>query len=303
MTATPRASAIARGRATHRIALLVRTALATFLLLVAGCPLVDFDGLSGSDPATLDGGEDTSIAADASVVPLDGEATSPYAQSVLEDRPAAYYRFEEATDVGAARDSSGNGHDAKFVGGVTLGAAGALANEVSRAVRFDGKSGFVRIGDLFHFRLRAPMSVEVWAKPDLVDGEYRGVISNEPLRSEEQREGYVIFLNAPRGMGFERFSGGARAGAVAPSPPLDVYSHIVVTYDGTKARGYVNAIEVLSFDSVLNMVAAPDAVMTIGARVSGAGGVFAGSLDEVAIYEGALTPARIAVHYQLGSGR
>jgi len=82
-----------------------------------------------------------------------------------------------------------------------------------------------------------------------------------------------------------------------------VYSHVVVTYDGATVRGYVNGIEVIRFDSVANLVAASDSVMAIGARVGGTFDFFAGSLDEVAIYDHALTPGRITVHYAVGSGR
>lgn len=286
----------------------MRAALAIFLLAGAGCSLIySLDGFSGSGPVA-DAGQDGPLASpdagdaapDARDAAVDAGA-SLYAQAVLADTPAAYYRFEETT-LGPALDSSGNGHNATYVGGVVLGATGALAKETSHAVRLDGTTAFVRVGDLFHFEPRKPMSLETWAKPDLVDNEYRGIITNEPDRAPNRREGYLLWNHATDGLGFERFRDGGVTGGTSPALPVGTYSHLVVTYDGTTVRGYVNAQELSRFDSLLDLTAPPDSVMAIGARVSGLSELFAGSLDEVAIYDHVLTPGRIAIHYQLGAG-
>ena len=73
---------------------------------------------------------------DAALPPL-----SAYAQAVLADDPVAYWRFDETSGVNA-RDFSGHGHDATYIGGVHLGAGGAIAGDSDTAATFDGATGY-----------------------------------------------------------------------------------------------------------------------------------------------------------------
>ncbi len=188
------------------------------------------------------------------------------------------------------------------MGGVTLGAPGALVTETSRASHLDGTTGYVQVGDLFPFTGRAPMTLEAWVKSDVFDNQYRGLITNEPDRPETQRDGYLLWVNGPDGLGFERFKDGGRDGMHRTTLQIGTYGRVVVTYDGATARVYVDAKEVVSFNSQISLAAPADSQMVLGARVGGTGDLFHGTLDEVAIYDYSLAPARIAVHYQVGAG-
>ena len=64
-------------------------------------------------------------------------APSGYAAQVLQDSPLAYWRLGEASGSAALLDGSGNAHHSTYVGGVTLGGPGALADANSSAT-FDG---------------------------------------------------------------------------------------------------------------------------------------------------------------------
>ncbi|MCP3918180.1 MAG: LamG domain-containing protein [bacterium] len=79
----------------------------------------------------------------------------------------AHYRLDETSGTVCA-DSSGNGNDGTYVGGVTLGAAGADPGTMT-SVEFDGVSGRVEIpGSPMLDALRSDFSVSAWVNVNQV---------------------------------------------------------------------------------------------------------------------------------------
>jgi hypothetical protein len=75
---------------------------------------------------------------------------------------------------------------------------------------------------------------------------------------------------------------------------------VVATYDGTDVVLFVGGQEVTRHAQSTDLNPAPGAILAIGARGSGTEPNFAGSLDEIAVYDHALSAARVAVHHALG---
>lgn len=86
----------------------------------------------------------------------------PYFDEIMANAPLGYWRLGEPVGGAIAVDSSGNGRNGTYQGGVTLGALGALGALLSdpgnTAALLDGTTGTVRIGG------RAAFSVEGWCK-------------------------------------------------------------------------------------------------------------------------------------------
>ncbi|HZO16152.1 MAG TPA: LamG domain-containing protein, partial [Polyangiaceae bacterium] len=81
----------------------------------------------------------------------------------------------------------------------------------------------------------------------------------------------------------------------ASAPPLGAYTHVVGTYDGTVMRLFVNAASAGTLTDP--RAAAPkDVPFFVGIRSLYAGG-FKGDIDEVAVYDKALSPQRVQAHY------
>src|SRR5215469_15882953 len=90
-------------------------------------------------------------------------AASPsnYEAAVLSDHPAAYYRLGETSGTTAV-DSSGNGHNGAYSGGVTFGQPGPLFIDPVSSVAFDGSTGHVNSG----FIPASPgATIEAWVRP------------------------------------------------------------------------------------------------------------------------------------------
>jgi hypothetical protein len=78
-----------------------------------------------------------------------------------------------------------------------------------------------------------------------------------------------------------------------------VFLHVVATYDGTNVALYVNG-QPFATSAISTPLVATGAPLTAGVLANW--GSFTGVLDEIAIYDKALTPARIAAHYARATG-
>lgn len=218
-----------------------------------------------------------------------------YREEVLADAPVGYWRLGEASGT-VAKDSSGNGRDGTYVGGVTLGAAGAVGDG-NTAARFDGITGYVDLGDVAALK-PAQVTVEVWYRSTDTDGM---LVACPPTPY-----GYDIWVTV--GSGLPRFEfDGALAAVTSITGPTSVsdglWHHIVGTYDGAFARLYVDGVQVNSqaynggaLEYAVGAVRINDRVGDVAYRVDG-------PIDEVAIYPTALSAARIAAHYAAGKVR
>jgi hypothetical protein len=241
--------------------------------------------------ATLDGSHDG--AADAGVT---------YAQTVLADSPLAYWRLDEATGT-TAHDASGNGNDATYVGGVTLGAPGALVGDPDKAITLDGTTGYVDAGNRFAFAQNAPFTLECWGNPASLTQQYPRLMARET--DAAPRSGYLVFVRQPTAsdlatLSLERWSGNTQQSCPSAQAITLAWHHFVATYDGATSRVYLDGAQVAtqpSADSIPTIVAS----FLVG-RSAFDTNMFVGDVDEVAVYGAALPAARVAAHYH-ASGR
>ena len=227
----------------------------------------------------------------------DGEAGAPsYAATVLSDAPVAYWRLDDSSTA-TAKDASGNGHDGSYQGGVTLGVQGAIAGDSDTAVQFDGNDAemLATVPGSFDFTGNAPYSVEVWAKP-ASSLAAMGLVGKSVY--EADAGGYLGWYVASSTDGYlDNWRNNDETGNPAPAP--GVFIHVVATYDGTNLALYVNGQPFVSGPSPAPLAATGAPLMAGGVADWG---MFTGVLDELAIYDKALSQARIAAHYARGTG-
>ena len=205
---------------------------------------------------------------------------------------SGYWRFGEASGTTAAATVglvSGT-----YGAGTTLNQAGLLTGDANKAVSFNGTTGKVAFGDAFDFAAKAAFSLEAWVKATTIDATSRRIFSKE-----SGEDGYYLISTNTR-LSFARMQAGAYDTMTGPKLTANATAHVVVTYDGTTMRLYVNGAQVdveTSANSLLNTTAA----FTVGAKSSG-GGNFAGTIDEPAVYTTALSAATVLAHYRSGTG-
>jgi hypothetical protein len=225
-----------------------------------------------------------------------GGASSTYRDVVLADAPVGYWRLGEAAGAQAA-DEVAPAHDGMYVGAVSLGEQGAIAGDPDTAARFDGISGQVVIGDYLDFPDTDAFSVEAWIDPDDVQAAVccSMIVSKQTTPMDDGWQigiaevPQVVFVAREVDPSFEN------AGGLLP---VGKWVHVVGTYDSTTMRVYIDGVEV---DAVPSSVLLSDhaAPLKIGSRDDGE--IYAGLIDEVAVYDHALTPERVLAHHVAGT--
>jgi hypothetical protein len=269
-------------------ALLVGAALA-----VPGCSFISLDGLAGGVGPPEGGAEDDGG---------EGGMLPPgYPGIVLGDHPVAYWRLDEPSGP-IAYDSSGNDNKAQYVGGVKLGVPGAIAGESDTAAQFDGLTGYVDAHNSFPFAMNAAFSLEAWVLVS-PSSAYAGIISKNDDQGGPPSEGFLVFVSPDAGdFGFQRLDGDNASTAVSTaSASTTSFLHVVATFDGLDLVIYVNG-EAQGTQTASFSIAGATADFVVGAEAGGTANYFTGTLDEVAVYDNALTPDQVKTHYLAGIG-
>ena len=132
------------------------------------------------------------------------------------------------------------------------------------------------------------MTLEAWVKPSALGTAWRTVVFKE-------RTGSVVYSlygnqNTSRPVG-QVFIGGERNALGSATLPLNVWTHIAVTFDGGNLRFYANGA-LTATTAVSGSMAASTGVLRIGGN-SIWSEWFQGVIDEVRIYNRALSASEI----------
>ena len=216
----------------------------------------------------------------------------PYARLVLDAKPLAYWRLNEF-DGPKARDATGNGRDGEYEDGIAF----ALPGPESPA--FSGPDAINRAPHLAGGRLKASpeglgesYSVELWFWNGLPD-DARAVTG--PLIS---RGGDRLAIGGTEAApGRLVFGDGDRTAVGKTRIAWRTWNHVVLSRDGKSVAVHLNgqAEPELRASEAGN----PPGVETlwIGGRQDGREG-FEGKIDEVAVYDRALSAAEAAEHFK-----
>ena len=229
-----------------------------------------------------DAAGNTTLAAGVAVTVANTAVGSPQPSGLV-----AAYGFAEGAGPTVA-DSSGNGNT-----GTISGATWTTQGKFGSALVFGGTTAGVTVpGGAASLRLTTGMTLEAWVYPtaaatnwstvvmkeqpgDLVYTLYAGSPANQPN----------VYLNTATDASSER-------GIAGPSAlPLNTWSHLAGTYDGATLRLYLNGVLVASQAVTGAMVSSTGALRIGGNGVWGE--YFTGRIDEVRIYNRALSAAEI----------
>jgi glucose/arabinose dehydrogenase len=190
--------------------------------------------------------------------------------------------FNETTGTTVA-DASGNAN-AGTVSGATRSTAGRFAGALS----FDGVNDSVLVADANSLDLRTSMTLSAWVRPS-VGGDWRTVL----LKEQPGQLVYALYSstdnNRPSG---HIYTNGDMALGGPAVLPVNTWSHLAMTWDGLTRRLYVNGTQVAS-GALTGTAALSASPLRIGGN-SIWGEWFAGLIDEVRIYNRALSAAEIA---------
>ena len=270
---------------------------------------------------TVDGVNDAPVAVDDEFT-LSADQSLIYRSLVLNDNPTAYWEFDDSSGSEGAtvRDSSGNENDAVYRNGIAF--ATGPSHIQGNAAHFDGSADWVALtADPFGnyptsgITSDYHITVESWFRAEPDD---RGIILGQtgsggaPGGSGPNGWAPALFLGNSGQVWSSVFYHGNSLQITSPGTyDDDQWHHVASTYTAGTERLFVDGALVGS--QSVNQYAMPSTpVYYLGTGYftnvwNGLSGnnwnFFRGDLDEVAIYDRALSPDEIHNHYLAGIGQ
>jgi len=215
------------------------------------------------------------------------------APSVAADTPAGCWRMGEPSGT-TMFDSSPNANNGTYLGGVALGAPGALSADPNTAATYDGINDTSRVPDSNTLDVGNSFSLEGWIKRS-------STAKSQEMMNKGANGFQLVVMNA--GSGNKVFLRKANVTTIAQSSTGVLadgqYHHIVATMNGagTTAKIYVDGSDVTQAVAgggvqVVQNTAFP---LTFG----GANSVPA-NYDEFAVYDNVLTAGQVLAHRAAG---
>jgi Concanavalin A-like lectin/glucanases superfamily len=216
----------------------------------------------------------------------DAKATSRYALAVLADNPSAYFRLEDAQGVTALENEvPGSSVSATLGAAAVYGSQGISVSE--RAIRFgSGGPNLLLSGPVITGGTDA-YSLESWVS-------FAVLPSNIINGRDAAGRGSTIFRFDDGTFHSENWrgtAGGDHLFYALTQTKIGVarWYHVVITYDPAADNEFLYIDGLVAQSGRIN----PSARVVPQAPVQW---LFAGSIDEVAVYPTVLSPARIAAH-------
>jgi hypothetical protein len=219
-----------------------------------------------------DGGNESPVANEVDGIPTIPSSGLP--------RPVAAYAFDEGSGS-VVSDTSGEGNH-----GTIVGATWTSQGRFGGALIFDGVDDWVSISEASALHLTTNLTLSAWIYPTAPRPGLRTVMSTEHgsyhihASSELNRPFIGIDVDGT----YHDLYGERRL-------PAHTWTHLASTYDGNTLRLYQNGVEVAS-RSLSGPAQGPVTWLAIGGNSLGRE-FFQGRIDEVRIYNGALTASEI----------
>ncbi|HVM46751.1 MAG TPA: LamG-like jellyroll fold domain-containing protein [Candidatus Acidoferrum sp.] len=248
-----------------------------------------------------------------------------YAKIVMADDPVAYWRLDEPNGSAIATDAAGS-FDGSYTnesgaGTFTFGAPTGIPHETDPGV---GVTGGVTVQIPYAIELNPPtgaFTVEAWLKPDSLaanGNDYRSPLSSMSNPWGAGPTGWLVYQTAANYWSWWPYAGYWAGAQLTDTDPVvaNQWYYLAMVYDGTTFTFYVNAVAKASgpysafvqngnvpsgsadynYNYFANHDPSASGPMNLGWR-SDRFNPFSGSMDDVAVYNKALTPQQIQNHF------
>ena len=211
-----------------------------------------------------------------------GDYSNEAAATTLATIPelVAAYSFDEGSGT-TVTDSSDKGNSGA-IGTAVWSTTGKYGNALS----FNGTSAKVVVPDSASLRLTTAMTLEAWVNPTAGNGGWTDVV----YKGDDNYflEAYTSSGGPAAGATLGNVNTVAQAGSLLP---INTWTHLAETYDGTTLRLYINGALAASVARSGLILTSSNPLEIGGDRIYGQ--YFSGLIDEVRIFNVARTPSQI----------
>ncbi len=230
------------------------------------------------------------------------KTTGNITKQVDENGLIGYWKFDEGATNKAA-DSSGNNHRGilKFMSDPATPTSGwTNAGKFGRAVAFDGSDDYVDLGSSSLIAALPRATVSVWIKPNAASLGAQG----KGIYSESNVGGTVYHLGLGSGkLYFSIYRGGTWYDAISSSVlTVGNWYHVVGVLGPNGMTAYINGVQDGTNGNTLPSDFSISSVL-VGNFLNAGAYEFDGVIDDVRVYNRALSVTEIQVLYQSGTTR
>jgi PKD repeat protein len=204
--------------------------------------------------------------------------------------------FDEASGTVAA-DTSGLGNNGTLVNNPTR-VTGMVG---SRALSFNGTNSYVRVNGTASLNVpRNAITVAAWVFRTANQTGWRSIVSRQQGTGTSEHFTLAFNNNSYRWLVKTQTSSAQLGGAA----PVGQWIHLAGTYDGAAVKLYVNGVQQFT-TPLTGTIAGSTNPLIIAGNINAGGAapseLFNGRIDEVRVYDRALSTAEIAILMQGGS--
>ena len=199
---------------------------------------------------------------------------------------------------------SGDGNAQDIVDGnhgTLTGDATFAPGMVGQAFSLDGTGDFVVVPPSANLNITSDISIDAWVNPDSASlSGFKAIVTKEGPDVSGIITGTVLNLNNGRPEHAVETNAGLVVCTSPSTVPAGVFSHLAGTYDGSSIKVYVDGtlVKTCPHSGLMTTNSLP---LSIGARVNSNDRFFKGLIDEVEIFNRALTAAEVKAIYDAGS--
>lgn len=222
---------------------------------------------------------------------IGGVVFGSYDQQVMMDNPIGYWRFDESSGTAAA-DSSGNENDVVFSGTPVRNEPSLIVDGIA-SVKFN--SSGVILGSQLPDLGNVNRTYEAWV---VIAGS-----GEQRIFDWQDSAGFYVIRVTNAATGAANFQVNTPGGEILASftiPADEAPHHVVAVRDTNQIRVYVDG-ELKAQQSATGASGSGTA-RAIGRHRTLNQNHWNGWMDEIAIYDYALSAGRIAIHYAIGAG-
>ncbi|MFN0129659.1 MAG: LamG-like jellyroll fold domain-containing protein, partial [Verrucomicrobiales bacterium] len=226
------------------------------------------------------------------------------AGAVIADGPLVYWRFSESS--GALVTASGSlAATGQVLNGTALGQEGPRPptwpgfESGNAAARFDGVNDKIDVPANPAFNPPS-FTIEAWAKPAVAGGTLRSVVT---CRDTSPTRGFAIYSGENGRWQFWLGNGATWTVVTGPTVVAETWAHVVGTYEsGTQSmRLFVNGVEAAQTTSPYSQNTVRPLRIGAGRTETAGGYFFHGDIDEVALFDRALSAEDIGARSALAA--
>ncbi len=210
--------------------------------------------------------------------------------------PVGEWKFDEKYGT-SARDTSGNNNSGTLTSGPSWS-----SGKIGSALSFDGTNDYVNVPDSSSLQMSSNISVSLWVNPNSLNNQ----IVNYPISKGSGASvgnGWAFGITGtwgtcPSNQFYLYTNNGQICSGSGNTIPLNTWSHITFTNDGATTKLYLNGKLINSGTQTLESTIG--LALNIGRRSDG-NWAFNGKIDQIQIYNYALSPSQIAWSYNRGA--